>query len=49
MNNRFIIKYGEFGAFFYDNKQKKPLTLEQVLEYLTDYEWYKEEWYKRNE
>ena len=29
--NRYIIKYGKFGAYFYDTDKKADMSLEHVL------------------
>jgi len=30
-DNRYVIKYGKFGAYFYDEDKKEAMTLEHVL------------------
>ena len=30
-DNRYVIKYGKFGAYFHDTDKKKDMPLEQVL------------------
>ena len=37
-NDRYIIKYGKFGAYFYDVDKKEDMTLEKVSGILNHFE-----------
>lgn len=37
MTDRFSVKYGKFGAYFFDEHKKKELSLEDVKELLNEY------------
>ena len=45
--DRFVVNYGKYGAFFYDTQEFEQLSLEKVKDYLNGYDYYKKEHLKK--
>lgn len=45
--DRFVVNYGKYGAYFYDNQEFEHLSLEKVKQLLNGYDYYKKEYLKK--